>query len=87
MSIIRGTLHNAAMTIQFRRATADDAKNILMLWRAAETVHGVTDTIEDIQSITQRDNAAFIVAMSDGQIVGSIIAAFDGGRHLSASEN
>src|SRR6266403_6319393 len=66
--------------IQFRRATADDADNILLLWRAAEAVHGVTDTVEDIRSILNRESAAFIIAVSDRHIVGSIIAAFDGWR-------
>ena len=67
-------------SLQFRRATADDANNILSLWRAAEAVHGVTDTVEDIQSIVKRESAAFILAISQGHIVGSVIAAFDGWR-------
>ncbi|HZI51382.1 MAG TPA: GNAT family N-acetyltransferase [Terriglobia bacterium] len=65
---------------EFRRATADDANDILSLWRAAEASPSVTDTIEDIRSIAGRDSAAVIVAVSQGQILGSIIAAFDGWR-------
>jgi ribosomal protein S18 acetylase RimI-like enzyme len=67
-------------TLEFRRATAEDANSILSLWRAAEAAPGVTDTIEDIQPIVGRDSAAFILALSEGQIVGSIIAGFDGWR-------
>jgi len=67
-------------SLQFRRATADDANDILSLWHAAEAVQSVTDTVEDIQSIVRRENAAFILAISHGQIVGSVIAAFDGWR-------
>jgi ribosomal protein S18 acetylase RimI-like enzyme len=50
------------------------------LWRAADAVHGVTDTIEDIQRMAGREGAAFILAVSDGRIAGSIIATFDGWR-------
>ena len=66
--------------LQFRRATAADANNILSFWRAADAAPGVTDTVEDIQSIVGRESAAFILAISQGQIVGSIIAGFDGWR-------
>jgi ribosomal protein S18 acetylase RimI-like enzyme len=74
------TLPSSTSHIQFRRATADDASSILSLWRVAEAVHGVTDTLEDIRSIVGREYAAFILAVLDGQIVGSIIATFDGWR-------
>jgi ribosomal protein S18 acetylase RimI-like enzyme len=66
--------------IQFRRATSEDAENILLLWRAAEAAPGVTDTVEDIRRMSGRDNAAFILAVHENTIAGSIIAAFDGWR-------
>jgi ribosomal protein S18 acetylase RimI-like enzyme len=40
----------------------------------------VTDTVEDIHGMVSSDSAAFILAMADGAIVGSIIATFDGWR-------
>jgi len=66
--------------MEFRRAVPQDATDILSLWNAAEAVHGVTDTIEDIQRMASREGAAFILAVSDGRLAGSIIAAFDGWR-------
>jgi ribosomal protein S18 acetylase RimI-like enzyme len=66
--------------IHFRTAEPPDAGEILALWRASDAVHGVTDTVEDIQRMAVRDSAAFILAVFDGRIVGSIIAAFDGWR-------
>jgi len=68
------------MEIRFRRALPEDAENILSLWRTAEAVHGVTDTLTDVQRMVNRDSAAFILAVSGGELVGSIIAAFDGWR-------
>src|SRR5262245_28393687 len=66
--------------IRFRRARPEEAESILSLWRAAEAVHGVTDTVADIQRMAGRADAAFILAICGGQIAGSIIAAFDGWR-------
>ena len=65
--------------IQFRRAASVDAENILLLWKTAGAVPGVTDTVEDIHRMVGRD-AAFILAVDENQIAGSIIAAYDGWR-------
>jgi ribosomal protein S18 acetylase RimI-like enzyme len=66
--------------MEFRRAVPGDAESILSLWNAADAVHGVTDTIEDVRRMAGNANAAFILAVCDGRIAGSIIAAFDGWR-------
>lgn len=66
--------------VQFRRAVSSDAEDMLSLWKSAEAVHGLTDTVEDVQRVIKRENAAFILATSHGDIAGSIIAAFDGWR-------
>jgi ribosomal protein S18 acetylase RimI-like enzyme len=64
----------------FRRASLADADAILSLWKAAEATEGVTDTVGDIRHISARDHVVFILAIVDENIVGSLIAAFDGWR-------
>lgn len=66
--------------MQFRSAVTQDAEAILALWKAADAVESVTDTVEDVRRMAARDNAAFIVAISSDQLIGSVIGAFDGWR-------
>jgi len=66
--------------LQFRRATNDDTESILQLWKAAGSVPSVTDTADDICRMVAIEHAAFILALYDDAIIGSIIAAFDGWR-------
>ncbi len=66
--------------MHLRRATSPDADAVLALWRAAETTESVTDTVPDIRRISASDHAAFILAIVDDIVVGSIIATFDGWR-------
>src|SRR5262245_8787573 len=68
------------LTIEFLRAAPEDAERILRLWKAADAVPSVTDTREDIQRMVVREHAAFILAMHQDQLVGSIIATYDGWR-------
>ncbi len=51
---------------------------ILAFWRAADAVHRVTDTLEDIRGMVGRESVAFILAITDSEILGSIFATFDG---------
>lgn len=55
---------------------------VLELWKAADASPTVTDTVEDISRILQREYAAFLVGEIDSKIVGSIIATFDGWRGI-----
>src|SRR5262249_42651017 len=68
------------LTMDFRRARSEDAETILTLWKTAEAVYGVTDTVEDVRRITRLESAALILSIVEGRIVGSIIATFDGWR-------
>jgi ribosomal protein S18 acetylase RimI-like enzyme len=63
-----------------RRATLADADAVLALWKAAETTESVTDTSDDVRRISALEHVAFILAIIDDSIVGSVIAAFDGWR-------
>lgn len=66
--------------MQLRSATADDAEAILALWKAADATPSVTDNAEAIRRAATRAEVAFILAIEDGAVVGSIIAGFDGWR-------
>jgi ribosomal protein S18 acetylase RimI-like enzyme len=66
--------------VHFRRAAPDDVQTILTLWKAAGSVPSVTDTTDDVLRMTTLDSAAFILAIDDNRIVGSIIATYDGWR-------
>jgi ribosomal protein S18 acetylase RimI-like enzyme len=66
--------------IEIRSATADDASAVLALWRSAGSPEGVTDTREGVALLLARDPHALLVAESDGAVIGSLIATFDGWR-------
>ncbi len=63
-----------------RRAGADEGTTLLTLWKAADATPSPTDTLEDIERALGSDGVECYVAEIDGQVVGSIIAAFDGWR-------
>lgn len=63
-----------------RRANSADADAVLSLWKAAEATGSITDTAGDIRRISASEHVAFILAIADESVVGSIIAAFDGWR-------
>lgn len=63
-----------------RKCVPTDAEAVLTLWRLAEATVSVTDSVEDIRKATAANSTHFLVAETGGQIVGSIIGAFDGWR-------
>lgn len=66
--------------MHLRRVRSEDAGAVLTLWKAAETTESVTDTADDVRRIATKDHVAFFVAVVDDNIVGSVIATFDGWR-------
>jgi ribosomal protein S18 acetylase RimI-like enzyme len=65
----------------FRSASDRDVEQILALWNAAGSVETVTDTREGVLGLLDADPEALLVAESDdGEIVGSLIASWDGWR-------
>jgi len=65
---------------RIRRAGTDEGATLLALWKAADATPSPTDTLEDIERALGSDRVTCFVAEVDGQVVGSIIAAFDGWR-------
>jgi len=62
----------------------DDYEQVYQLWVGIEKgVHvGRSDTPSEIEKKLSRDPDLFLVAESDGRIIGSVIGGFDGRRGL-----
>jgi ribosomal protein S18 acetylase RimI-like enzyme len=70
--------------IALRSATAADVDTVLEFWRsAAEDAHRPADSSAALHRLLVRDPEALILALDGEQLVGSIIAGWDGWRcHL-----
>lgn len=68
-------------TITVRRCNHDDIDAVLGLWELARSEHASTpDRRDDIERLVDDSPAALLVAEVAGQIVGVVIAAWDGWR-------
>lgn len=64
-----------------RRCERRDVPEVLALWGQARSGHASTpDRIEDVEGLVADSPAALLVAERDGEIVGALIAAWDGWR-------
>ena len=68
--------------MKIRRLQQHEIPLVLELWKLADAEPSVTDSVEDISRILEREYATFLVAEIDGQIAGTIIATFDGWRAI-----
>jgi ribosomal protein S18 acetylase RimI-like enzyme len=66
--------------MRIRTAEPDDVTAVLALWKAAAAEPSHTDDVGSLQRLIAHDPAALLVADVDGDIGGSIIAAWDGWR-------
>jgi ribosomal protein S18 acetylase RimI-like enzyme len=66
--------------LTIRSATRQDIASVLSLWQVASDTPTVTDTREGLTRLLAADDGALILAESDGAVVGSLIAAWDGWR-------
>ncbi len=58
-----------------------DASAVLEVWAAARTEHAVTtDRLVDVERLVNETPGSLLVAELDGEIVGTLIAAWDGWR-------
>jgi len=65
-----------------RTASVSDADDLLDLWHhAAENDGRPTDTRAAVVALIEHDPAALIVAEHDGELIGSVIAGWDGWRN------
>jgi ribosomal protein S18 acetylase RimI-like enzyme len=64
-----------------RRCREDDVPAVLGLWASARSSHASTpDVREDVERLVEGSPAVLLVAESGGQVVGAVIAGWDGWR-------
>jgi ribosomal protein S18 acetylase RimI-like enzyme len=68
--------------IAIRPAEASDAGAVLELWRLAATVPTRTDDEASIRSLIAHDPGALLLAEDDGELIGTLIATYDGWRGM-----
>ncbi|MFF2184795.1 GNAT family N-acetyltransferase [Streptomyces sp. NPDC058155] len=82
---------NVAMTngpgtdgeLRIRAATRADLDDVLAFWKMAAEGTSISDDREGVERLVARDPDALIVAERGGELVGTVIAGFDGWRcHL-----
>jgi ribosomal protein S18 acetylase RimI-like enzyme len=71
----------SAREIQVRPCEAADLPKVLALWEEARSAQAsIPDRIEDLRRLVDDSPAALLVAEHEGEIVGALIAAWDGWR-------
>ena len=66
--------------MEVRRATQEDAESILAFWRSSNATTGSTDEVTAVRGVAESPSAVFLLALESGEIIGSLIGAFDGWR-------
>ncbi|WP_437114887.1 GNAT family N-acetyltransferase [Streptomyces longispororuber] len=68
---------------RIRPASADDLDAVLAFWKAAAEGTSISDDRTGVERLVARDPEALLLAECDGELVGTVIAGFDGWRcHL-----
>lgn len=71
----------AGEKITIRRCRQADVAAVLDLWAQARSEHASTsDRLDDVERLVADSPAALLVAERDGEVVGALIAAWDGWR-------
>jgi ribosomal protein S18 acetylase RimI-like enzyme len=71
----------SAEEITIRRCWEQDARAVLELWAQERSEHAsTTDRLEDVERLIADSPAALLVAERAGEIVGALIAGWDGWR-------
>jgi ribosomal protein S18 acetylase RimI-like enzyme len=65
---------------RIRTGTEDDAVAVLKLWMDAEGTPSATDNPEGLRRLLSQDPGSLLLAEESGEVVGSLIAAWDGWR-------
>jgi ribosomal protein S18 acetylase RimI-like enzyme len=64
-----------------RMCRQDDVESVLELWTQERSAHASTsDRREDVECLIAESPAALLVAEREGEVVGALIAAWDGWR-------
>src|SRR5215831_17218167 len=68
--------------MEIRPLEKSEIAALLELWKAADSHPSVTDNVADISRVLEREYATVLVAESESNLIGSIIATFDGWRGI-----
>ena len=66
--------------MELRPGTTDDFEAVLAFWIEATTVESSTDDVDGLATLLACAPDALILAVDGGEIVGTVIAGFDGWR-------
>lgn len=69
--------------LRIRAAAPGDLDTVLAFWKTAAEGTSISDDRDGVERLVARDPEALILAEQDGELVGTVIAGFDGWRcHL-----
>ncbi|MFJ6834020.1 GNAT family N-acetyltransferase [Streptomyces sp. NPDC091209] len=69
--------------LRLRAAQPDDLDAVLAFWKAAAEGTSISDDRDGVERLVARDPGALLLAEHAGELVGTVIAGFDGWRcHL-----
>ncbi|KUN85712.1 GNAT family N-acetyltransferase [Streptomyces griseoruber] len=69
--------------LRIRAATSDDLDTVLAFWKTAAEGTSISDDRAGVERLVARDPEALLLAEQGGELVGTVIAGFDGWRcHL-----
>lgn len=67
--------------VEIRTCRVGDVPAVLELWKLARSAHAATtDRSADVERLLGQDGSALLLAEADGELVGVLIAAWDGWR-------
>jgi ribosomal protein S18 acetylase RimI-like enzyme len=73
-------MNRLVMSCDIRCGRGEDLDAVLSLWALADALPTVTDSVEPLRRLLAFDSQAVLVADAKGEIVGSLIAAWNGWR-------
>jgi len=68
------------VTVEIRKATANDVEAVLALWQRATGPTALVDRADDIERLIRTPTSALLLADDNGELVGSVVAGWDGWR-------
>ncbi|UED88517.1 GNAT family N-acetyltransferase [Streptomyces profundus] len=74
---------NGGAGVEIRAAGVAEVARVLEFWRTAAEGTSVSDDVAGVAGLVERDPEALLLAECGGELVGTVIAGFDGWRcHL-----
>jgi ribosomal protein S18 acetylase RimI-like enzyme len=69
--------------LRIRAAEPDDLDAVLAFWKTSAEGRSISDDRDGVERLIARDPGALLLAESQGEVVGTVIAGYDGWRcHL-----